>query len=324
MPISNRRKRRDPRLKAFPDVPERYWRQFDRTWGELLTAMAHTISLAESFGTNANGEHFGDTEMVIGAALRTLHSRICRQARAVNMLAFSGLGEQAIAQWRTCHELAATALFIAEHPDTAPLYIKSEYYEKYLLAKAIPEGAPEAPSTDEIAELKRLAAEYEEEVRRTYHFKPTRKLTSESWSGHDNFAQIEAEVFSDFEWRPRPDYRLASHQTHASSNAGHPVPDNRGGMVFPTGPIDEGLTDAVDKTLLSVMQATAALLIAGTYTHDEFVEFEVLQEQREVVSTACWLTDPAILCKACDGFVPGAMLPEGLPDEYAPHPCHCP
>ncbi len=323
MPMSNRRKKRDPRPKIFPDVHERFWRQFDAHWGELLEAMADTISLAESFGVNPDAECFKGMAPEVAGVMRMLHARICRQARAVNTLAFSGLGEEAIAEWRTCHELATIIMFISEHPETAVLYGQSAVYEKYNLAKSIPEGHSEAPSKSELAELHQRATDYEAAVRQTHGFKSKRRFTEYSWSGHDTFAAIEESAFSSYAWKPRPYFRFASQKTHASSNTGHPVFDNRGNEVLLTGPSNQGLTGAIDKTLLSLMQATGALILQGTPSWDDMEKFEVLMEQRQEIGAICWLVDPATWCSQCSGFVPGANPPDEIPAEDIPHPCRC-
>ena len=316
---------KDPRRKNFPHVPKRFWRRFDEHWAVPLQELSEVISLAESFGANPDKAYLNAMEPELGYALRSLHARTVRHACAVITLLSSGLGEQAIAQWRTCHELATIASFISEHPETAHYYLEHSVIEKHRLAKEIPRNSSEAPTEEELKELADLAAMKESEIKQVHKFGEKTRITGYSWSGYHTFLDIEQAVYEDYEWKPRAHYRLASQHVHASSNAVDPIPDGDGNEVLPVGPVSGGLTDAADLTCLSLMQATVALVLLanGSATEEDLGKLDDLLKRSKVVGALFWLTDPDILCAQCEGFVEGAEPPKAIPREERPPPCRC-
>ena len=282
------------------------------------------ISLSESFGAIGSAQRFQAMDETYWAALRSLHSRTCLQARAVLTLLSNGLVNPAWAQWRICHETSTIASFIANDPDMAPRYIDYSYVNKYHLAKHLTDVShPEELNESEFEQLREIANGVLDELLEIYG----RGFTSRdnyAWSGLGSFRQIEDAVFEGFDWHPRGEYIMASERIHSAPNAGEPLDVDDGRQVFLVGPIDSGLAGPADLTSLSILAATEALLLNALRTAEDEEALKDLAIRRRAVGVLCWLRDPAIFCRDCGGYVPGASPPEEIPEEDRPGPCLCP
>ena len=309
---------------VFPRVSRDFWRRYRERWEEPLQMLEEIISLSESFGAIGSAPRFQTVDETYWAVLRSLHSRTCLHARAVLTLLSNGLVDPALAQWRVCHESSTIARFIANDPKMAPRYINYSYVNKYHLAKHLMDaGHPEALSKSEFEQLKEIANIVLNELLEIYDREFTSR-DSYAWSGLGSFRQIEDAVFEGFDWGPRGEYILASERIHSAPNAGEPLDVDEGRRVFLVGPIDSGLTLPANLTSLSIRVATEALLLNASRTAEDEEALMDLAIRQRVVGALCWLRDPAIYCRNCGGYVPGASPPEEIPVEDRPEPCLCP
>ena len=283
------------------------------------------ISLSESFGATGSAQRFQTMDETYWAVLRSLHSRTCLHARAVLTLLSNGLVDPALAQWRVCHESSTIARFIANDPKMAPRYINFSYVNKYHLARQLHDADhPEALDKAEFEELKEIAVALLSELRKIYghEFKP-KPRDNYAWAGPGGFRKIEDAVFEGFDWGPRGEYILASERIHSAPNAGEPLDVDDGRRVFLVGPMNSGLTGPADHTSLSILVATEALLLNALRTAEDEEVLMDLAIRRRAIGVLCWLRDPAIFCRDCEGYVPGASPPEEIPEEYRLEPCRC-
>jgi len=205
-------------------------------------------------------------------ALIRLHGNAALIAGEVLHLLRGGYASGAHARWRSLHETAVIALFIAGEPDEVAerflLHRGIKAYEDGLKYKeysvrlgvgAITEGEWHAIEQ----EFKTLIIRFGEDFsggfgwakRALEHRNPNRK------KGGVVFAEIEKAVGVDF-WTPY--FRMASHAVHPSSTS---VAFNIGKMSgyrgILAGPSNAGLADPGHGSLLSLGNTTAALMTAA-------------------------------------------------------------
>ena len=313
---------RTGRHLVFPDVPENFWRGFRELWEDPLRMFEESITLAESFGANPQSPRFQRLDDEYWAALRSLHSRTCLHSRAVLVLLANGLVDPAWVQWRLCHEASVLSRFLAIHPERAVRYLRHSAISKNHLAQSlINTGHFEAPTDDEAGELEKLSNSVKQELADEYGRKP--KSRNYSWSGLSTFAEIESEAESEWAWKARPQYILASDKVHANANAGRPVALADGSKGFLVGATNAGLTDPLDLSSLSLLCSTVALLKNAVPDPEDNEKLRHLLVLQRTIGAMAWISDPAIRCYNCDGYVVGARPPKELPPEVVPPPCEC-
>ena len=307
---------------AFPDVPRGFWKRFFKRWHQPLKTFEKTITLAESFGVNPRAPYFESRDDGYWLALRSLHSHACLQARAVFVLLTNGLVDPAWIQWRSCHEAATVALFIADHPETAHRYLQHASIEKNHLARSmIDVGHPDAPSKGDARDLDELAQATTRELKQEYGLNTNTR--NYKWSGFSSFAQIESKVQDGWRWQARPEYIFASQHAHAVANASMPVEFEDGSQSFVIGPTNGGLTGPADLTCLSLMHVTLALMTEASTKPENDADLLRLAKLVKIVGVSFWLRDPLIICSKCGGFFNGASPPEELTPPKRPQPCNC-
>ena len=210
---------------------------------------------------NGEGEHVQVQAELLDALIR-LHARGCRFASEVICLMKGGFADGANARWRSLHELAVTAIFLQEHPESAERYLDHAVVERLRDAEEYQRHCKVLgfePFTDEeIEELKQESAvvvtKYGKEFRKRYGW------AAKALNNPDpNFSQIEESLQME-KWRPF--YKLACQSVHAGSQ----------GLVFSlatprsadlpliVGASNAGLCDPGQQTAISLTLATVTLL----------------------------------------------------------------
>lgn len=236
------------------------------TWSEPFELFQSLIAGCSETGDEFNREERATAvkeEDHVFEALTRIHGRGCQTAFEVQRLLEAGYANGAFARWRTLHELAVVAVFIAEQGrSTAERYLlhvviashsAMEQYEKHRERLGY-----EGIEPDEMTQL-----QMEKERLRERFGTPFG--TEYGWAADalDNpqptFAQIEAVVEMS---HMRPFYKMASHGVHAGPkglffNMGVPsdIPD-----LILSGASNTGLADPAQWTARSLHQITAALI----------------------------------------------------------------
>ena len=205
-------------------------------------------------------------------ALVRLHAGAARVAGEVYALMLAGYPSGAHARWRTLHEIAATALFIAqEDKDTAERYIHHQFVKSYEDALEYQKHAGRLKvkpiSSQEMSRIeddyKAVLARYGHDFRRRNAWAiPALLRRDPSLKGANiGFEHLQAAVNIQH-WTPY--HRMASHAIHPSATFIRFSLGSREGMpVILAGPSNADLAEAGQGAVLSLTKATAALL---TYT----------------------------------------------------------
>ena len=308
---------------VFPDVPRWFWRRFHKSWGEALRAFEQTITLATSFGDDPKTPYFDSEDAEYWHVIRSLHARTCLHARGVLALLTNGLIDPAWVQWRACHESATIALFIADDPKMAPRYLRHSLVNEHHFAQTLygKEEDHDAFTKSDLDYLNASAESVKRQHEQDYGY--LSKSRDYSWSGLQNFAQIETCVQEGWCSKTRPEYAYASERVHAAPIGAIGVTDDQENVWFPVGPMNGGLTDPADLTCRSIMHATLALMSRARPASSDLDQLLELVARCQTLGSWFWLTDPAMFCRDCGGHVPEASPPEEIPDFEKPGPCRC-
>ncbi|HEV8000719.1 MAG TPA: DUF5677 domain-containing protein, partial [Planctomycetaceae bacterium] len=233
---------------------------------EMLIIMAHESG--ETYLADLQREFVGQSqsdESVLLDVLVSLHCRACRTAREILSLLRAGYADGANARWRSLHELAVTALFLAQHRGDAP--------ERYRAHAAVQRWRAATPyqehchtlgyepfSPEEMAEMKEAAdnatAKYGVELKKNYGW-----AAEAICKPQPNFAEIEASLDLSA-WRPF--FGLASQGVHADARAlffSLGLPEDAETRLL-AGASDAGLADPGHCTAISLTLTSVALLTA--------------------------------------------------------------
>ncbi len=275
----SRRQRRDS--KAFE-------KRLQQRWRGPLEQLSMLLTVAREFGEGINIRLRGSSDNPhLIETLTRLHARSCQVASEVLALLKSGFADGAIARWRTLHEIAVTALFIAEHgQDVAERYLLHETVESYRAAGLYERyyqrlGCEPIDSSD----LNRLKASFDTLVARygPEFGEPYGWAARHLNKANPTFADIERAVSTD---HLRPYYKMASYNVHA----------NPKGVLFKLGLTDQaevllagasnfGLADPGQNTALSMTQVSAALGQVDP-TLDSIVTLKIMTELSHEVASA--------------------------------------
>lgn len=201
-------------------------------------------------------------------ALTRLHGNAILIAGEVLHLLKGGFASGAHARWRSLHETAAVAMFIARGTDDlaerflkhrfVKAYEDAQQFQKHAARLGEPELSPE--------ELLRLRTGFDEVLRRygadfagSYGWaKRALENLDPQRKGNVNFGEVEKAVGIEF-WVPY--YRMASHSIHPTATT---INFNIGGLDpvigILTGPSNAGLADPGHGALLSLANETAVLM----------------------------------------------------------------
>jgi len=255
---------------------------------EILLAVAEEI--AEEFNEEHRPEAVKEQNFKFEAVV-SLHAKALLIARELICLLEGGYADGALARWRSLHEVAVTANFIAEqNNETAERFLiswRAQAFKAMLQYQKFVEKTGERPFTeDELAGAKKdydqIITRFGESMRHQYGW------ASEALSDKKpTFDRLERSVkFDHF----RPYYGWASQHVHPNF-----VPPERllglsenknSELIFLIGPSNSGLADPAIHAARSLLQATAALGVSSYSTFDFIVEMHIMAKLSHDVESA--------------------------------------
>lgn len=245
--------------KAFERRNKRRWK---RPLDQLKIMVHITEESADSLVDEWNKKHLDDPYTF--CALNHLCAKSLLLSREIVCLIEGGFADGALGRWRTLHETAATASFIAQHDElTAEKFIASFAFKS---KKAMSQ-------TNEYAERARLTSFSDEELQAAKEECDELEARLGEGLGDDwgwartalgvkskpNLFDIERETALDH-WRPR--YRWSSQNVHS----GYRPPFSSLGMAESqvaahlTGPSNSGMVDPIHMTSISLLIAGSSFL----------------------------------------------------------------
>jgi hypothetical protein len=202
-------------------------------------------------------------------ALVRLQAGAARVAGEVYTLLLSGFASGAHARWRTLHEIAVTALFIAqEDKETAERYVHHRFVKSYEDALHYQKHSGKLKVTPfKVRQMQRIKEEYDivlarygQDFRQGYGWaRPALLRLNPALKGNKiGFDHLQAAVKIEH-WTPY--FRMASHAVHPSATfLRFSLGSERENRVIMAGPSNADLADPGQGALISLTNATAALL----------------------------------------------------------------
>lgn len=234
-------------------------------WRRGLSALERLILLSHEIGAEFT-THCAATgpEGVKAETLVRLHARAVQVANEVLVLLKHGYADGAQARWRTLHEIAVVATFLAEQPESVSvLYVEHndieswraiDEYNKHCAALGF---AP--PSPDELAARRarwqELISKYGRAFGEAYGWAAVALGRNDRPGLQDIVEAVEMS-------HTKPLYRMASNAVHAASKSmfvSMAQPDWPSDVLL-SGPSNAGLCDPGQNTAISVAGVTAAML----------------------------------------------------------------
>lgn len=261
-------------------------------WKNALSSL-HALIIAshevgEAFARKYLEEEQGNKLSVLVA----LHARSIQVANEVLCLLKSGYADGAHARWRTAHEIAVVADFLARCSEiTVRKYLEHEAIESYKAMQQYQENAEilglEPYSDNEISELEGLKVslvnKYGKEFLGSYGW-AARKLNVKK----PNFYTLEAAVGID---HLRPYYRMASHNVHANPKGiNFRLGLSDGTEMFLSGPSNYGLSDPGQSIAITLGQINVSLL-HSRLNMDSLVYSKVLMKFVDLVKNEFSMVD---------------------------------
>lgn len=240
-------------------------RLYDR-WGTPLEGLRMLVTMARELGDSINDEIRQAPDAAARKHLTLVlirsHARACQIAEEIICLLEGGFADGAMARWRTLHEVAVVAFFVAAHGD--------DLAERYILHDAVESKRASddyqncqhrlgyEPLTD--SEIKSVQKSYDAVVAR---FGQDFRKGDYGWAGHHlgkpqpTFKDIEHAAGID---HLRAHCRMASHNVHANPKS---VFFKLGilaeSQVLLAGPSNAGLADPGHCAALSLAQVSTTL-----------------------------------------------------------------
>lgn len=268
-----------PNPSAILREHKRFERRFEsrlrRTWGRAIDLFDLIRTLSLEFGAEFNRAYrpraAADHDFVFEALVR-LHARGCLTASEVSALLRTGHPTGGNARWRTLHELAVVAMFIAQQGQAvASRYLEHQVIEacrgavKYQQHCAKLHHEPlDAAEIDRLKNQRdNLITKYGRAYGKDYGWAAI-VLSKERVGLGDLARAIDMDHWS-------PYVRWASQAVHAGargafSDLGLPS----GSQAMAAGPSQFGLADPAMNSLISLVQLTTALLAQGLPKADEW------------------------------------------------------
>lgn len=212
--------------------------------------------------------------------LRRLHARACQITEEVICLLEAGFSDGAMARWRTLHEVAVVASFVAAHgEDLAERYVLHQAVESKRAADDYQNCQSRLgyePLTE--SEIKAMQSAYDAVIER---FGPDFGKGDYGWAGHHlgkakpTFKDIERAAGID---QLRAHYRMASHNVHANpKGVFFKLGTLAESQVLLAGPSNAGLTEPGQCAALSLVQVSTTLGILQP-TFDNNVALQMISQ----------------------------------------------
>ena len=244
----------------------RFEKQLGKRWRKPLRLLEAFVLLATATGSSFDREHrdkaVASGDPVFEVIIRS-HVRACQIASAILTLLKAGYADDAMARWRSLHELWVITSFIrANGQELAERYRQHVWVEQYKLAcrqqdaaeRLGQEPVPVAEFDALRVERDRLVAKFGPEFGRDYGWAADALKVKQP-----NFSQIEAEVSLDH-WRPY--YGMASGNVHAAAYGSYfrLGSDLHPHQLLLAGPSESGLVGPGHSTAIALGGLTANLL----------------------------------------------------------------
>jgi hypothetical protein len=285
--------RRAPRmLRQHRRSDRKFHRHVRKLWGSPLDALYEVYVAAEELGWGLQALYMDEGDAAT-EALASLHSRACLVAREIHSLLSNGFSMAAESRARTLHETAVIAAIIGfqcDEPGTADVAVRYLRHEITDLARdyraAVEAGKNVDSSEMELIEneLDRCVAEYGRIFARDYGWAAPLFPKLDSEKGWVNFAMLEKLA----ETGPsRLDYRLQSHQVHASAltMAMHRYEQNDQ-FIRITRPSIGRVADPAIACLAALQVTTSAFAINASPGYPDIMDMVSLITLRELTNSA--------------------------------------
>ena len=254
----------EERLLHFENDRQAFTRRLALIWKKPLELLDLHIALVLELGGAwskklRSGKQRKDAELV--EVVTRLHARSLQVAGEVRALLREGFADGALSRWRTIHELAVVALFVAqEGNEMADRYLDHLSVDSYKAALGYDRAAPllnykGVPSKGMAALVKKVDA------LKTRYGKVFAEDYGSAASGlkrkSPNFASVEEAVHLE---HFRPYFRLASNTVHAGPKGAYFRLGAYDTDILLAGASNVGLQEAARLTALSLAQITSCLL----------------------------------------------------------------
>jgi hypothetical protein len=236
-------------------------------WKEPLDLFEYFLTVAMDLGGEFNHEFrpiAAKKKDHVFEALTRLHARSSQVGFEVLTLLKSGFADGAHARWRTLHEIAVVAMFIAEYgEDVANRYLCYEFIDSYRAAKLYQKNCVrlgyEPLSDAEMLNFEKMYQQVQKQFGQDF-CKENRWTATIINKKRITFSDIEEKVGMQ---HMHSYYKLASNNVHANPKAvfyrlglSHANEE-----ILLAGPSNTGLADPANGTVLSVCQITTSLLL---------------------------------------------------------------
>jgi hypothetical protein len=237
-------------------------------WKVPLEALRMMVTMSRELGDSVNRElrqspDASRSRHLIDVLARS-HARACQIAEEILTLLEAGFADGAMARWRTMHEIAVVASFIATHgEEMAERYVSHQAIESKRAADDYQRCQPRLgyePLPDK--DIKAAQKAYDAVIAK---YGPEFARGDYGWARR-HLGKPKAPTFKDIESAVQIDhfrahYRLASHNVHANPKG---VFFKLGilaeSQVLLAGPSNAGLADPGHGAALSLLRVTAALV----------------------------------------------------------------
>jgi len=255
-----------------------FQKRLRRRWRRPLDLLQTLVFIAVEAGENASNDLRSRRPQHTRSVLFRLHARACQVAHEIVALLQSGFADGAHARWRTLHELAVTAFFIAEHGDAvAQRYLRHHGIETFKAAEQFQKYCHRLGYTS--LTNRQFAAVARRRERLIQRFG---KSFSTDYGWADSIIQNGRPTFRDIEERVqldhmRPHYKLACNNVHAGAKGAFErlgLYDHEADVLL-AGPSSIGLADPGHAAAISLSQITTCLLLVEP-SLDNFVVIRLL------------------------------------------------
>jgi len=272
-------------------------KSLNRTWGKAIDLLEMFYHLAAEAGDTYNqrfrSEKVEENNFVFDVVSR-LHARSCQITAEIILLLKNGFADGAHARWRTLHEIAVIAYFLAKHGnDLAERYLSHTAVESYKASLKYQEHCKalgyQKLTTEEMAEIRETYQHYINKYGPNYK-QPYGWASVVLAKDHPTIADIEADVGLD---HMRPYYKMASHNVHANPQGilfklGL-IPESAD--ILLTGPSNLGLADPGHCAAISLLQITTNLLTTAEPNLDRIVILQILSALANEIGAAFYEAD---------------------------------
>lgn len=264
-------------------------------WGPALDLFYVLTVCAEEAGADFYRERVSGRDYdgrTLHEALTGLHARACRTALEVHHLLSGGLAAGAFARTRTMHELAVTALVLAEYGQTD---VHADLGERFLAHDDVQNWSDAATYQENAATLGHEPFSAEEmAIMEARHDAAVARFGS-AFAGRCGWAAgldgLGGPTFRDLERLAKVShlrgyYRWASHEVHSGSKGSRLNLLHRGGQsVKSSGYTNICLADPGQMALISLHQTTVAVLISADPISPR--DLLVLKAMQHLLDDAC-------------------------------------